>query len=448
MKTLSIEPAFVVDSQGHISDGPISIFVPLSCPISRLKIPNQVIMPSFVNTHSHVFQRLLRGMAEKSRGEHNFWGWRELMYRLANALCPNDLFVIAQFVYGEMLEAGFCHVGEFHYLHHDHKGKPFKKPLAMSQALVDAAKATSMQLTLLLSAYHQSNFGHAALHEQQRFIFASAADFCAFAEEAHATFNDPLIHVGLSLHSVRAVPENWFAPILALAKEQKSVLHIHASEQEKEVKDCLNATGLSPIGLLAKHGLLTPTTTLIHATQLIEGDLELLKRHNPLISLCPSTEANLGDGLVPLKDLNEQKLRLCVGTDQHVRFDPFHEVYALEAHERLRLKERAILNRQGDWLYKKLLPILTTNGLASLFGQTFSPAPNDLIGVELPPEYEWHGREAALEAIFLGAYPQQIKTVFSGGELVVHEGHSLQKNKVLLKKEIAKIMSCINSIER
>lgn len=445
MPMLTIEPAFFVDSQGHISNEPLQIPVSSSCPISILKIPHQVVMPGFVNTHSHVFQRLLRGLTEKSSGNDNFWSWREHMYRLANTLSPDDFFVVAQFVYQEMLEAGFTHVGEFHYVHHARDKKAYQDPLAISRALKKAAEACSIKLSLLISAYHQSNFNTPALPSQQRFIFEDARDFCAFSKAAHKELPSSLVNVGLSIHSVRAVPTSWFSSLLSLMEEQNSVLHIHVSEQEKEVNDCLAAEGVSPIALLAKHRLLGPLTTLVHATQLIDGDLSVLEHYRPLISICPSTEANLGDGLVPLKDLNDAGLRFCIGTDQHVRLDPFHEVQALEEHERLRIKQRSILNRDGDWLYKKLLTLLTTNGIVSLdpMKELFN---NDFIGVELPPEYEWHGPDVALEALFLSAQPQHIKTVISAGKLVVHEGQSLQKNKDDIKKELGKIISSIKKI--
>ncbi len=440
MTTLTIEPAFFINGEGHISKDHVVIEGHHSSGEARLKLPNQVLMPGFVNTHSHVFQRLLRGRVEKSSTLNSFWSWREHMYKLANQISPEDFMIIAHLVYLEMLEAGFTHVGEFHYLHHNLGGEQFKDPLAMSRALAKAAHRSNINLTLLSSAYHLSHFNTPALPEQLRFIFPTIEDFLEHARGVTKELSSPHVNTGIAIHSVRAVPPEWFAPLLEFVKTHHAPLHIHASEQIKEVTDCLKATGHSPIAWLAHHHLLSPQTTLIHATQLIDGDRNYLVQNKPLISICPSTERNLGDGIIPLRDLLEDGLKLCVGSDQHVRLDPFHEVQCIEEHERLRLQERSILNRDGDWLFKKLLPLLTINGLASLKpGVLLDPGAN-YIGVELPPEYGWHGPEVAMEALFLAGNTSHIKTVISNGHIVVQDGCSTNRDKLHLYGEVGKLL--------
>ncbi len=442
MTKLIVKAAFFISGEGKISTDPLVIDSHHPA-LGTLALPNQVIMPGFVNTHSHVFQRLLRGLVEKSSTTNTFWSWREAMYKLANRISPMDLQLIAQLVYLEMLEAGFTDVGEFHYLHHDQSGKKFDDPLAMSRALAAAAKKIKIHLCLLSSAYHQSHFNTPALPEQRRFIFNTAEEFLSHAALVEQELSGAQVSTGIAIHSVRAVPPEWFAPILERVIKSKMPLHIHASEQSQEVKDCLQATGHSPIAWLAHHNLISPQTTLIHATQLIEGDRAYLEQHRPLISICPSTERNLGDGIIALKELFEAGLKICVGSDQHVRLDPFHEAQCLEEHERLRLKERSVLNRDGDWLYKKLLPCLTVNGLNSLYPQMPPQIAPNYIGIELPPEYEWHGPEVAMEALFLAGNTSNIKTVISNGHIVVQDGCSTYGDKFYLYNEVKKFLRSI-----
>lgn len=436
MPHLILEPEFYVDEDGKIHHGKLSIPQP-SWPQKRtLKLRNQVLLPGFVNTHSHGFQRFLRGLVEqKSNKEGNtFWQWRHQMYHLANKISHEQIYIMYKYLFIEMLQAGFTHVGEFNYLHHDFGQKD---PLAISKNIVKAALDTGINLCLLSCAYNRNNFDEPMKAEQKRFCFEQVQDFLAFSKELRANLVGENISHGLAIHSVRAVPESWFAPILNQCQSENLPLHIHASEQKKEVSDCIFHTKHSPIAWLAKHHLLTPKTTLIHALQLMSGDLELLKKYQPHISLCPSTEKNLGDGLAPLSDFLQAKLKISIGSDQNLRLNPFMEAISLEENERLRLLERSCINRNGGWLFEHFIKTLSKFGHSSLYPTRASSS--SWISVELPAEYLWHKEEVALEALFLSPC-NKIKTIISNGNLIQSNSKDLESVKTSLVNDINKFI--------
>ncbi len=450
-------PEFFVDYGGRIHQGVIIIDNHRITHVGDgdhqdgdvISLKNQVVMPGFVNAHSHAFQRALRGLVErkpKGISEHNFFSWRNAMYGLAQKLSEHELQLIAELAYIEMLEAGFTHVGEFHYLHHSLNSR-CKNSWSMSQSLARAAKKVGINLMLLECAYARSNFSEPLRPEQERFAFSSVKDFLAHVTDAKTNLTADYAEVGLAIHSVRAVCESWFDDINQFRDAHRMPLHIHASEQQAEIIACMAHHQLSPLALLAKHELLTPATTVVHATHLISGDAQLIAHHRPNICICPSTEKNLGDGVVPLKEFFTTT-SICIGTDQHVRFDPFAEARSLEELERLRLMQRHVLNGEGEFLYESLLPCLNKNGMKSLYlnfaGDDLVGHEANLIAIELPPEYQWHGPKHALDALMIAGRPSSITTVLTKGEVVVQNGHTNSLDKVLLIKEIGKIFRSHN----
>jgi formimidoylglutamate deiminase len=460
MATNILIPEFFIDFDGRIHTGGIAISQGkiidagdhvLNSPGTKVRFADQVLMPGFVNCHSHAFQRLLRGLVErkpKTPRKNNFFTWREKMYALAGNITRDSLNIIAQFAYLEMIEAGFTHVAEFHYLHHEMTSGQIDDPLALSRAMSTAAEDQKINLTLLECAYQRNNFNEALKPEQRRFAFKTVREYLAFLEEAHASIKNPFTRIGAAIHSVRAVDEEWFRPISDRADMYGMPLHIHVSEQRAEVDACVMARGMSPIALLHRHRALTPSTTLIHATHLISGDLELIADSGATICLCPSTEKNLGDGILPLLPLKSRGVPFTIGTDQHVRLDPFDELRCLEEQERLRVMQRLILNQEGEYLYETLLPCLTTHGMRSLErgfkGGSLIGLNANLVGIALPPEYQWHGPKAALDALFVSGNSKAVRTVFTNGHRVVDDGRSLFRDKEYLIKEIGKFFREIN----
>ncbi|MGB4777457.1 formimidoylglutamate deiminase, partial [Microbacterium sp.] len=300
-----------------------------------------VVLPGAVNAHSHAFHRLLRGRTHDGGG--SFWTWRELMYREASRLTPASYERIATAVYAEMVAAGWTSVAEFHYVHHTPGGAPYGDAHAMELALARAARATGIRLTLLDTCYLSSGFGAGPTPEQQRFSDGSARRWldrlAALRARVAQEFSPDEVLVGAALHSVRAVPVAELAGVADVLADE-APLHIHLSEQPAENEACLAATGRTPTELLASFGLLSPRLSAVHATHLTPGDIALLGAAGATIVMCPTTEADLGDGIGPARRLVDVGCRLALGTDQHAVIDPLLEARALESGERLASGER------------------------------------------------------------------------------------------------------------
>ncbi len=328
-------------------------------------VDDVLVMPGFVNAHSHAFQRCLRGRVELRAGpgvNDDFWSWRDAMYAAAQTLSPDEMRALSTWAFFDMLEAGYTAVGEFHYLHHDDAG-----PHMMSAAVAQAANDVGMRLVLLETAYARAGFGaDGPLPHQARFAFPDVDTFLQHAQRSRDTLTSSLVSVGLAVHSVRACPPSWIEAVAQRARDWGVPLHVHACEQRAEVRDCRTATGLSPIGLLDRCGALGPMTTVVHGTHLDDDDILLLAQRESTVCVTPSTERNLGDGLCRINDLVAAGVAICVGSDSHARIDVVDELRSLEDHERLRLERRNVLTSPGARLARALMPAGTINGARSL----------------------------------------------------------------------------------
>src|SRR5437763_13278405 len=280
-------------------------------------VTEPLTLPGSVNAHSHAFQRALRGRTEGA----DFWGWRESMLDLAEGLSPDQVRSGYVQVYREMLAAGYTVVGEFHYL-----------GLAEAHAAVEAAAEAGIEIVLLLSAYGRGGL--------DRFRQSSAADYLSQLEEVRATG----VRVGLAPHSVRACPRDWLEELGRYAAAESLPLHVHADEQPREIEECLAEHGLRPIELLAETGCLGPHTTVVHATHANAHELDLLAEAGARVCVCPTTEANLGDGVCPVEEICERGIGICIGADSHVRIDPLEELRELEGIGRRRTGRRNVLS--------------------------------------------------------------------------------------------------------
>jgi formiminoglutamate deiminase len=296
-----------------------------------------LLLPGLANGHSHAFHRALRGRTHANGG--TFWTWRQEMYRLASRLTPDRYLELATAVYAEMALAGYTVVGEFHYLHHDHSGQPYADPNAMGAALIEAAANAGLRLTLLDTCYLAgglSSEGHLALDEVQRRFrdqtVASWHDRWSRLPDTHTT------RIGTAVHSVRAVPAEALSAVAEAAAGRP--LHVHLSEQPAENAATQAFYGCSPSELLDQHGLLGKATTAVHATHLSDTDVLRLGGSGTAVCFCPSTEADLADGLGPARALRDAGTPLTLGSDQHAIIDPFAELRGLELGERLRSGSR------------------------------------------------------------------------------------------------------------
>jgi formimidoylglutamate deiminase len=264
-------------------------------------------LPGFVNAHCHAFQRALRGR----RTGGDFWAWREAMIAEAERQTPELVRREYAQTYRELRAAGYTAVGEFHYL-----------GLPEAYAAVDAAADAEVEIVLLLAAYGRGG--------SERFRQASPRDYLRQVDALRADG----IRVGCAPHSVRACPHDWLEAIGRYASEERLPLHVHADEQPREIEECLREHGLRPIELLAETGCLGPHTTVVHATHADDHELDLLAESRSRVCLCPTTEANLGDGFAPLERLRERGIGICIGSDSNVRIDPLEELRELETSAR------------------------------------------------------------------------------------------------------------------
>ena len=314
----------------HAADTDIADAVRLSGPV----------LPGLVNAHSHAFQRGIAGLTERSGGQaDNFWSWRDRMYRMANRITPDQLEAIAAFLYAELLRSGYTQVCEFHYVHNGIGGAP-ADPLEMSMALVRAARRVGIGLTLLPTLYMRSGFGAAGLRDDQQRFASTPASVLRIAREVRA-LNDPLLHAGVALHSLRAVGE----PALREVAEQLGAdmpLHIHVAEQQQEVDDCVLHLGLRPIDWLVRHTPVDARWNLVHATQARADELDALRHRGASIVICPSTDANLGDGVFELPAWMGQRGSWSLGSDSHVTRSWTEELRLLEYSQRLLRRQRNV----------------------------------------------------------------------------------------------------------
>jgi formimidoylglutamate deiminase len=280
-------------------------------------VAETLTLPGFVNAHSHGFQRALRGSVEGQ----DFWGWRESMLNLAAGLTPEQVRSDYVKVYREMRAAGYTAVGEFHYL-----------GLPEAHAAVESAAEAGIELVLLLAAYGRGGL--------DRFRQASASDYLVQLETVRVTG----VRVGLAPHSVRACPREWLEELGAYAAREELPLHVHADEQPREIEECVAEHGLRPIELLAETGCLGPHSTVVHATHANAHELDLLAEAGARVCVCPTTEANLGDGFVPAEEICERGIGVCIGSDSNVRIDPLEELRELEGVARRRTLRRNVLS--------------------------------------------------------------------------------------------------------
>ena len=308
------------------------------------------------NCHSHVFHRALRG---RDVGGDTFWAWRERMYAVARVLDPDLLYDLAVATYAEMRLAGIGVVGEFHYLHHGPDGVPYEDPNTTGEVLISAARAVGLRICLLDTCYLAAGFGRPVEGVQRRF---SDGDTDAWAQRVadlaarHAGADD--VVVGTAIHSVRAVPPEQLEAVVAALPQ--APLHVHVSEQQQENTDCLAATGRTPVALLAEAGAWSPRTTAVHATHLSRADIATLGAARAYACFCPTTEAELADGVGPSTGLRDAGARLTLGSDSNTVIDLFAEARAVEMHERL------TGGRRGSWSAAALTEAATATGYASL----------------------------------------------------------------------------------
>jgi formimidoylglutamate deiminase len=307
------------------------------------------LLPGLVNAHSHAFQRSFAGMAERRESAHDdFWSWRDLMYRIANKITPPQLQAIAAQLYLELLRGGYTQVCEFHYLLNDVDGQPYTERNTMAWALADAAEEAGIGLTVLPVLYERAGFQQPVLRRDQRRFASTAQQVMQLALEIQRSGRAQL-NAGLAIHSLRAAGMESIRHLTALAVELDGPIHIHVAEQPGEVNDCLNATGQRPIAFLNSSIALDARWQLVHATHAELTEIESIARTGASVVFCPSTEANLGDGVPNLIGWLNHQIGFTVGSDSQVGRHAVEELRLLEYGQRLLRQRRNIsaLPQQG-----------------------------------------------------------------------------------------------------
>lgn len=305
------------------------------------------VLPGVVNAHSHAFQRAIAGLTETCAsgavGGDDFWSWRTRMYSAALRITPAQLRTIATQLYARLARAGYTQVCEFHYLHHDLDGMPYAKPVDMALALVQAAQDVGLGLTLLPTLYMHAGFGLQALGEDQRRFAGTPAMLMDMVQVLqHHTAALPRVRIGLALHSLRAVDAGALREMARFAQQGQLPVHIHIAEQTAEVNDCLDHTGMRPIAYLLEQGVADGRWNLVHATHATPSELQGVVDAGASIVICPSTEANLGDGVFDLPRYSALLGRWSIGSDSHVTRCWGEELRLLEYSQRLTRRQRNV----------------------------------------------------------------------------------------------------------
>jgi formimidoylglutamate deiminase len=333
------DAAFAVDERGRIAQ-------------AEGNAPHYLdgwVLPGMPNLHSHAFQRAMAGLAER-RGpsDDSFWTWRETMYAFAARIDPETLQAIAAQLYVEMLKAGYTQVCEFHYLHHQPDGTPYAQPEAMSLALIEAAREAGIALTLLPVLYMSGGFDGRPLSPRQRRFGHDAEHYFQLLDTLRKQERDD-VRVGVALHSLRAIPEQSWRGVVESEALKGAPVHIHIAEQIGEVQDCIATRGARPVEWLFQHAAVDQRWCLVHATHLTEAETAQLARSGAIAGLCPTTEANLGDGLFPLARYLDAHGVLGIGSDSHISISPVEELRWLEYGQRLQTRHRNVAARHaGD----------------------------------------------------------------------------------------------------
>jgi formiminoglutamate deiminase len=402
---------------------------PGDCPAGTVRLAG-FTLPGLANAHSHAFHRALRGAVQAGPG--TFWTWRERMYQVAGRLQPDSYLALARAAYAEMALAGVTCVGEFHYLHHDAGGARYGDPNQMGRALIEAAAQAGLRITLLDACYLRGGLAAdgspiALSDVQARF---GDGDGDRWAERAGALGADehgglgPHARAGVAIHSVRAVPPNQMRPVVAWSHAFGAPLHAHLSEQPAENRACLAAYGVTPAALLDQAGALGPRSTMVHATHLTGDDIGLLGGSRTVACFCPTTEADLADGIGPAGALTAAGCPLSLGSDSHAVVDLLAEARLVEMGERL------VSGRRGSFRAEELAVAATLAGHACLgwpeAGEIAPGAFADLVTLGLDSVRLAGTRlGSALESVIFAGTAADVRNVVISGRDVVAGGRHL-----------------------
>jgi formimidoylglutamate deiminase len=443
----------------------------------RIRLSNRALLPGMVNAHSHAFQRVLRGRTEHrtSDQQDSFWTWREMMYSAATRLTPADVYDASRMAFLEMALGGITAVGEFHYLHHAPDGAPYEDANLLAKEVVRAASDVGLRIALLRVAYARSGFQVEQNPKQARFIESDATIYLENLErligdvrrgtsptvregssahdkngalpDGRASAPHATAWVGVAPHSVRAVPLNYLREVITYANQHDLKVHMHVAEQPAEVSACVEEYGRTPIALLATEGLLSGRFTAVHAIHVTPKAIASFAKSGAMVCACPTTERNLGDGVIPADEYFRHDVPICLGTDSHAQIDLVEDARELEYHLRLQKLERAVLDNQFQVsssksqveehgrLAARLFDCATINGARSIGspgGTLESGGAADFFTVALDdPSIAGASIDDLLSSIVFSMSRAAVREVVVGGKPIVSEGQHLVQQEVV-----------------
>lgn len=395
-----------------------------------------IAIPAMPNVHSHAHQRFMLGLAERAGpGADSFWTWREAMYGFALRLSPDDLEAVAAQLYVEMLKSGFSVVGEFQYLHHQPDGTPYEDPAEMSLRCLAAAEQAGIGITILPTLYAYGGFGgQAPVPGQRRFINGAERYLKIFQRLSQAAKGNPLRRAGISPHSLRAVTPELLREVISAIPEDAPI-HIHVAEQVKEVQDCLAFSGLRPVEMLMKAFDLSPRWTAIHATHMTQDETQALASSGAIAGLCPTTEANLGDGIFPAVDHMRQQGAIAIGSDSHITVSPAEDLRMLEYSQRLRdLTRNALAGGPNRSTGRNLFDAALKGGAQSMCQPVGAIAVGKRCDIAVldadHPLLMGRNGDAALDTWIFSGGNALVKDVFVGGKHLVKDRRHIAEETI------------------
>jgi formimidoylglutamate deiminase len=393
-------------------------------------LKGKALLPGFVNAHSHSFQRLIRGRAEsRAVSGKDFWSWRNTMYQAAAHLSPEEVYDVARMCFLEMARTGITTVGEFHYLHNAPDGTPYDDPNLIARQVIAAAQSVGLRIVLLRSAYLRSGY-QLSLDPGQRRFFEKADAFLSNIASLRASYSENAADVrfGVAPHSIRAVPLDELHEIVSWARSNSLPIHMHVAEQIAENVECQREYGSTPVALLGRDGLLGGDFVAVHAIHLSSEEIAAFAKTQAIVCSCPTTERNLGDGIVQVDALMKLGVRHALGSDSQAQIDPLEDARELDYHLRLAQQQRAVLDQIDDRpIAERLFDCATIHGAHALAVESGSLRPGeygDMVSIDLEDiSVAGHTPDTLLPLIVFGANRTAIRDVVVNGKTILQDGH-------------------------
>jgi formimidoylglutamate deiminase len=415
--------------------------------VTTARLVSGAAIPGMPNVHSHAFQRSMAGLAERRADRSDsFWTWRETMYEHASRMSPECLNAVAAQCYADMLKAGYTAVCEFHYLHNQPDGTAYEERATMCQALIDAAATSGIGLTLLPTLYQTSDFGGAPPTQRQRqFVLATDQYLDLIDELSHVRSQQ--VEVGIALHSLRAVPAEALRTVLTSLPAIETI-HIHVAEQEREAAAAQQHLGARPIEWLIEHARVDRRWCLVHATHCTHAELEAVAAGGALIALCPTTEANLGDGSFPLHAWLAAGGAFAIGSDSHISLSPIEELRWLEYQARLGSKHRNVLATDdeassGAMLWRRACTA-GTRATARNVGAIEAGRRADIVVLDINgPLFVGREDDELMDTFVFAGSGHEVRDVMVAGRWLVQEGRHFAETAIAAgyKRAMNRILS-------